>query len=236
MSENTTEAKAFGIDARDVLAKYEEACEEAHRVYNAALEEINRPLKDAKKALQALPLSGDTVYGLTCLVESLVTPTQRDVRAAARQVHELAKSQARQARDEALGEDPFTKFVAGHITDVYGSSYADCFYEVMPATFDQLRELAERKSWCSDFERVMREAVLQGALPNDTVEVVRSVDWSGVPARYEAVMGEEWEMVMQIPAFFRQRDYDGKDRPTHTLRDWAVGAVEFRKKQSPSQD
>lgn len=221
---NTTEVpaeeKTFGTDLRHVIAEYNKSVDYADTVRREAVDAAIAKINNATRAVTDLFGHGNVSQGISDLLHSLSAKDRNEKTRLAEEIRASVIEVARKKRDEALEADPFTKFVATYIQDNFGDSYVETLMENMPLTFDSLKELARSEDWCGSYESAMKEAVRRGALPDDKVEVRRSVDLHRVPFEYDAKEGEVWEHVFEVPAFVRTVDIDGIARSAYSLRDY----------------
>jgi hypothetical protein len=226
MSENTTtevptEEKTFGMDVRNVLKEYEDTCNYAQRVHDDAFNTFTSVFTETVAGVNKLFGAGTVeANGVTDLIRALSAEKRAEQNRVANEVRDRIIEMAKKKRDEVLDAEPFTKFVVTHIEDEYGPGYAETLLRHMPFTFASLIELATSEGWCDDYERAMKEAVDRGALPDDKVEVRRSVDWYDAPLDYNAKDNEVWERVFEVPAFVRTVDSGGYARSTYSLARW----------------
>lgn len=240
-ADTTTEvpasAKKFGTDVRPALAAYNKAVAEAERVCFAATSTLDAKLHRVQLAVRELVDDYNTSIAINDLLDSLTAPKRSQAHAEAQAVRDHARETAKEIRDAALGDDPFTKFVATRIKDDFGIEYSEILFAAMPLTFDSMKQLANDHRWCSDYENAMREAVRRGALPADTVEIRRPVPHYDVPGQYGAKEDEKWERVGQVYAYARTADHYGTLRNFYVLRDHLVGESTYVKvADAPSED
>ena len=241
MNENTdttttevpTEEKTFGFDARDVLKEYEQALATARKTRDEMRERAWAPLRKAEAAVRELIADSDIRANIGGLLANLSEAKRNAKVSASRDAYTAITEAATRKRDEALAADPFTQFVAGYITDNYGTSYADKLLSNAPFTFASLIELAHREDWCSDYEEVMKMAVRLGALPDDRVEVRRPVHWEDVPPEHGSKEGEVWERVFTVPAYVRTVSPRGTPKSDYTLRHYRSEAHYERVSPAP---
>lgn len=230
---DTTEVKAeektFGTDARPALEAYKRAADEADRVYAAATGKLDGKLREVQRGIRELVDDYNTAVSINDLLESLTAAKRQAAHSQAQEVRKLANQAARDTLHAALGDDPFTKFVATHIRDNYGEDYAETFFQAMPLTFEGLKQLANRERWCTDYEEAMRTAVRHEALPADTVELRRRVAYYDVPDSFGAKEGETWERVAQVYAYARTVDSYRSQVSFYTLRHHIVGESDYVK-------
>ncbi len=232
----TPEPKRYGFDAREVFAKHRKAGRAARRTYEAAVAQSRQPLDAVDDALRMLlPDVGDT-YGQAHAVFSLVETMSRAQRSklqdAAQDTLNLALDAARAERDRALGDDPFTKFIADEILGSYSSDITDRVFESLPATIDEMKELANKFRWCSDFESVMERAVRAGILPSETAEITVHVPQGYVPRKYDPHPDEYWTATFQLPVYFRTVNQYGPVEYSD-LRYHTVGEITYAKGEKP---
>lgn len=242
---NETAEKLFGTDIRPITEAYETAVREADRVCDAAILLLNKRLDSAMKAVDELFQIDKQPYhspvrrqanSVKDLLQALTEREHEDKKSAVSAVRNSAVQAAKDARDQGLVDmemDDFTKFITSHIANRYGNSYAQKFLNALPLSFEGLKQLANDEGWCSDFEDAMQDAVAQGALPDDTVEIRRDYTWHDVPEEYGAKNGEHWVKIVTIPAFVRDTDTRGRLRPIASLDYRITGEARFEKVSEP---
>jgi hypothetical protein len=217
----TAEPKKFGLNVAD-LAAHDQCIEELNKAAQLARVNINAPYDTARKALFALfPNNHSRATRVWGLVSELTDGDRYEQLETTAATFDRLINAAKQQRMETLSRDPFAKFVEEDIRPNHGASYAEILHRAMPLTFDGLQELAHQQGWCAEYEAVMARAVREGALPDDRVEVVRAIHWRDVPKEYAAKAGEEWRVVMQIPAYARSVDSNGTALSALALLDHA---------------
>lgn len=237
--ETPVEAKVFGTaDARRQVAAYQEAVNEAGVDRRAAYRASEDPLDAARKAVrELLPNRGNTrnaAAGVGELLAALSLQSRTAQREAAEQAYTEAIEVARETRDAVLGADPFTRFVSTYIANNFGDSYADTLYDAMPVSYAGLKHLANGEDWCGDFEKVMLRAVREGALPDDKVQVTRSVEYRQVTGEHNAQHGEAWTVTFEVNPFVRIVDSQGCDRSFYALS-WYASNVSFQRVDKPEE-
>lgn len=72
--------------------------------------------------------------------------------------------------------EPLVAYIATRIPQNRREEYADYVLRALPATHQQLRDLADRKSWCGEFEGFLRDAILDGVLDDGRSAEVRNLE------------------------------------------------------------
>jgi hypothetical protein len=91
--------------------------------------------------------------------------TFRNYRDACQQVNSTTAREVRRGAWDKLkeSEDPLVRYIAENLRDF--SEHAEEVFKILPATLDELDQLAAAKSWCSDWDRYVRAAQRAGVLP-----------------------------------------------------------------------
>lgn len=246
-TDETTEVEptTFGIDVTEDETTYQAELDEAEKTYQALIGSVTEKLNAAHSAVYEL--LGDDQYTAASHIAGLLTAlTQKDRNAkmaAARSARTALVDAATKKRDEALEKDPFTKRLVTVVQEQYGSQYVTEAMKNAPFTFESLRELANAKRLCSDFERAMADFVRAGALPDETRVVTRPLVWTSVPSSRGAKAGQEWEARMTMPAYVRDTDSYGDPLSFYDISEFAkkteyvlVRDVESAKETEPAED
>lgn len=210
--------KQFGIDVRETIATYNKETDAAEEAARAARNQVADKYSAVTGGMRDLLGFSHTADALVELFDALTADQRHEEYTKIDRIRNEAYTEARKKRDQVLNKDALATFVATTLTEYYGSDYAEALFDAMPLTFTSLKELANSQGWCADFEQMARRATEEGALPADTVEVRRPVDWTEVPFSHGAQEGETWERIVTLPAYVRTVDPYGGVRSFYSLR------------------
>jgi hypothetical protein len=196
---------------------------EANKKYRAAMDEARKPLDQVRAAVRSLFGWYDN---RTDAVMTIVTEMDRErlnsCTKAARETHNRTTEELCARRDEALKKDPFSRYLYDVVRPEF-EGHVDTLLDALPATMDQIKELADNEDWCTDFERMFSEAVKAGVVEVGTYERTQSINWRYVPAELNPQHNELWEVTLTLPDYIRPRKYDVDELVRYASK------VEYRK-------
>jgi hypothetical protein len=201
------EPTRLGIDVTKQYKAYGEALDAARKASHDAHVARRAPLVAVETALDAAPLSWTDRQTVMSVVQALTRTQQDQAEAEIREAYEEATAQAEEAWQKVAGSDPLVKWLTTSVAEDQGNETVAEILNVLPATFAELRDMADGRNWCDTFEYYAYRATEAGALPVETIEYTRRIDGADVPwaEGREAFEGEAWKVTFRLPAYFRMK-------------------------------
>lgn len=214
-TENTTETEVkaeterrYGIDVKPIQERYDEAVQAAEATLRETLDKLNVPIEAIDNQLAALfgrySNKRDHVMSLLRL---LTQEERRTLETSAYKALHEATEKAEEERNAALAADPFTNYLNKTVRRDY-DWHTRAVLNILPATVDELKKLADEQGFCTSFEEMAYYATKRGYVDMGTFEHVKPVWWDVVPSSLNPERGQEWELVLQLPAYMRPHKYD----------------------------
>jgi hypothetical protein len=208
----TTSADAtpvrYGEGAADALKAYDEIVEAAQAAYRNTCTKIQEPYRKVANALEELlGVYSPSARALVQLADQLSQPARDEGLKVAQEIRDSKLERAEEAKRKALESDPFLHYLDTTIRRSY-SGYVSDLLSILPATLDEIKNLADDLGWCTEFERLFSEATKLGHVDTGTFTYTTTLSLDEVPGELNAKEGEEWQVEMVLHGYMRPHMYD----------------------------
>lgn len=227
MSENTEQEKTVlseetivGAEVGTRLKEIVEALKTAEKSYDEAVVKIDEPLDAFRKAAHdVLPRRYQAVDSLITMAQELTAESRNRARKTAQETFEQLRDDLRDEEVRLIDTDPVLSALCKEARRFGYDYHMQMVINALPASFADIKKLADDNDWCTTFEQVFSMAVKNSGLLFDTIEHTCSIDWDDVPYGQESKEGENWEATFKLPVYMRADKYTA-----YEMQHYAVSA------------